>query len=607
MSRSEDYRDHELAPGTYRRILAQARPFRGMLVLFVVSNVVISALGVAPALLFKKIVDDGVVAGNLNLVIWLSVAVAVMALVSAGLQFLERWCAARVGEGLILHLRTQIFEHVLRMPLAFFSRSNTGKLVSRLQNDVAGAQQTFTSTLSRLVDSTVSVALVLGSMVWLSPWLTVGSLVLLPVFMWPAKRVGKKLAGLTEQRMQHNAAISASMNERFSVSGALLVKLFSNPAREKEQFTAEARTLADVGVQIAMVMRTFQLALITVAALATAMVYGFGGWQVIDENLTLGTLTALVALLGKLYTPLMSLTTLRVDVMSAMVSFERVFEVLDLKPLIENARDARPVRPVASVEFEDVWFTYPDPSEVSLASLDSTAPVPEKPNQPVLRGVSFSALPGQTVALVGPSGAGKSTITHLLTRLYDVTSGTVRVGGDDVRDVTQESLRHQIGYVTQDAHMFQATIRENLRYAFPEATQDQMWQALSDAQIAPLVERLPDGLDTMVGERGYRLSGGERQRFAIARLLLKSPPVVVLDEATAHLDSTSEALVHRALEVMQEGRTTIVVAHRLSTVRNADEILVIEDGTVAERGRHADLLAADGRYARLYATQFDEG
>ncbi len=604
LSRDEDYRDHQLKPGTYRRVLAQAAPFKGLIVLFIATIVVISALGVAPALLFRAIIDDGVLAGNLDVVIWLAVVVAGMALLSAGLQLLERWCSARIGEGLILNLRTQIFAHVLKMPIAFISRSNTGKLVSRLQSDVAGAQQTFTSTLSTLVNSIITVALVLVSMFWLSPWLTLGALVLLPIFMLPARRIGKRLAGLTARSMEHNATLAATMTERFSVSGTLLVKLFGRPAEEQERFATEARALADIGVRIAMVMRIFRLSMVTVAALATAMIYGFGGWQAIEGDLTVGTLTALVALLNQLYGPLMSLTTARVDVMSAIVSFERVFEVLDLEPLIQDAPDAAPVSKSASVELDDVWFTYPDPRSVSLASLETATSVEEKPNEPVLQGVSFRADPGQTVALVGPSGAGKTTITHLLARLYDTTSGTVRIGGDDVRDVTLASLTEQIGYVTQDAHMFQDTIRANLVYARPGATEAQIWEALRDAQVATLVERLPDGLDTMVGERGYRLSGGERQRFAIARLLLKSPPIVVLDEATAHLDSDSEALVHEALERMQEGRTTVVIAHRLSTVRGADQILVIEAGRVVERGTHQELLAAGGRYATLYSKQF---
>lgn len=600
-------RDHQLAPGTYRRVLGYASPFKGLIAAFVCVTIAISALAVAPAWAFKLIIDDGVLAGDGGVVVWAAVAVAGMALASAVLQIVERWCSARIGEGLILHLRTQIFDHINSMPIAFFSRANTGKLVSRLQSDVAGAQQTFTSTLSTLVTSTVTVALVVGSMFALSPWLTIGSLLLLPIFMVPAQRVGRRMAGLTAARMARNAELTATMTERFSVSGALLVRLFGRPEAEHRKFTDQASALADLGVQIAMVMRVFVTALGLVAALATALVYGVGGWQAIGGQLSVGTLTALVTLLTRLYGPLMSLSSLRVDIMSAMVSFERVFEVLDVRPLIADDPGARPVRRIASVEFDDVWFTYPDPREVSLASLEPDGgPGEEHANRPVLTGVSFRATPGQTVALVGPSGAGKTTITHLVARLYDATSGVVSVGGDDVRQVTMQSLHDMIGYVTQDAHMFQDTIRNNLRYAAPEATDEMLWRALEDAQVAELVARLPDGLDTMVGERGYRLSGGERQRFAIARLLLKGPPILVLDEATAHLDTASERLVQRALDAAQADRTAIVIAHRLSTVRRADQILLVEGGRITERGTHDELIALDGAYASLYAKQFAE-
>ena len=601
-----EIKNHKLDRGTARRVIAYGAPFKGLIITFMLAVIVGSALSVAPLLLFQRIIDDGVLAGNTSLIVWLSLAVAGMALLSAGIGLLERWCSARIGEGLIYSMRTQIFDHVMRMPIAFFSRSHTGKLVSRLQSDVNGAQQAFTSTLSTLVSNSVTLLLVLGSMLVLSWQLTLAALVLLPLFMIPAQLVGRKLADLSRDRMQQNAEMSATMTERFSVSGALLVKLFGNPTTEHAQFAGQARAVADSGVKIAMISRTFMTAMTLVGALATAMFYGFGGVAAVREQLTVGTLTALVALLARLYGPLMQLSNLRVDIMTALVSFERVFEVLDLEPLIVDAPDAKPVSGPPRVTFKDVWFTYPDAQRVSLESLEPTAALGESRSEQVLRGVTFDALPGQTVALVGPSGAGKTTITHLLARLYDVDSGSVEIAGEDVRDLSLASLQSEIGYVTQDAHLFHDTIEANLRYANPSATDEQLWAALESAQIAGLVRRLPDGLRTVVGERGYRLSGGERQRFAIARLLLKAPPILVLDEATAHLDSESEQAVQDALDNAREGRTSIVIAHRLSTVRHADQILVIEAGRVVEQGTHAELLAAGGHYATLYATQFSD-
>ena len=601
-----EIKNHKLDRGTARRVIAYGAPFKGLIITFMAAVIVASALSVAPLLLFQRIIDDGVLAGNTSLIVWLSLAVAGMALLSAAIGLLERWCSARIGEGLIYSMRTQIFDHVMRMPIAFFSRSHTGKLVSRLQSDVNGAQQAFTSTLSTLVSNSVTLILVLGSMLVLSWQLTLAALVLLPLFMIPAQLVGRRLADLSRDRMQQQAEMSATMTERFSVSGALLVKLFGNPATEHAQFAGQAKAVADSGVKIAMVSRTFMTAMTLVGALATAMFYGFGGVAAVRDQLTVGTLTALVALLARLYGPLMQLSNLRVDIMTALVSFERVFEVLDLQPLITDKADAKPVDGAPSVKFDDVWFTYPDAQKVSIESLEPTAALGESKSEPVLRGVSFEAKPGQTVALVGPSGAGKTTITHLLARLYDVDSGSVQIAGDDVRDVTLQSLQSEIGYVTQDAHLFHDTIEANLKYAKPTATDEELWAALESAQIAGLVRRLPDGLKTVVGERGYRLSGGERQRFAIARLLLKAPPILVLDEATAHLDSESEQAVQEALDNAREGRTSLVIAHRLSTVRHADQILVIEGGRVAESGTHEELLLANGHYANLYATQFSD-
>lgn len=597
---------HKLQKGVVRRILGYAGAYRGMIALFVGLIVISAVLGVVPPLLFKEIIDRGVLGGDLRLVVWLASLVAVLAFVEAISSLIQRWCSARIGEGLIFDLRTQVFDHVQSMPIAFFTRTQTGKLVSRLNSDVIGAQQAFTSMLSTSVSNIISLVLVLAAMLVLSWQLTIAALVLLPVFLIPARMIGARLAGLTRQQMQHNADMSATMTERFSVSGALLVKLFGDARREHDLFAGKAAAVRDVSVKIAMNTRFFMASMTLVAALATALVYGFGGWGAIRGTLTIGTLTALAGLLARLYGPLTQLTNLRVDVMTALVSFERVFEVLDLQPAIADRPDARPVRRTGSVEFEHVTFAYPDGGGGgSLASLELALPE-QRNDEPVLRDVSFIAEPGQTVALVGPSGSGKTTMTHLIARLYDPTAGVVRVGGDDVRELELGSLQDAVGYVTQDAHMFHDTIRANLAYARPEATDEQMWRVLDAAQIRRLVEELPDGLDTVVGERGYRLSGGERQRLAIARLLLKAPPIVVLDEATAHLDSESEVAVQRALDTAMEGRTSIVIAHRLSTIRHADQILVLSRGRIVERGRHAALLAADGVYAELYRTQFAE-
>jgi ATP-binding cassette subfamily B protein len=538
------------------------------------------------------------------LVVGLALTVAGVAIVSAGIGLVQRWCSARIGEGLIFQLRSEVFDHVTGQPIGFFSRTHTGMLTSRLQSDVLGAQQAFTSTLSTVVSNIVGLAVTLVAMLTLSWQLTLAALVLLPVFLIPARVVGTRLADLTRRSQQLNGELSGAMTERFSVSGALLVKLFGRSRDEHDQFGAKAGAVRGIGVQIAMVGRFFMTAVGLVSALAVALVYGAGGWLAIDGALTVGTLTALAGLLLRLYGPLIQLTNVRVDVMSALVSFDRVFEVLDLKPAIADLPSARDVTGPASVEFLHVDFTYPDAAKISLPSLEPAVGVAEAANLPVLIDVSFRVEPGQTVALVGPSGSGKTTITHLVARLYDATGGSVRVGGDDVRDLRLESLRSTVGYVTQDAHLFHDTIGANLRYAKPDATDDDIWRALTDAQVADLVHRLPDGLDTVVGERGYRLSGGERQRFAIARLLLKAPSIVVLDEATAHLDTESEVAVQRALDETMKGRTAIVVAHRLSTIRAADQILVVSAGRIVQRGTHLELLAAGGLYSELHRAQF---
>jgi ATP-binding cassette subfamily B protein len=604
MSTDPEIASHRLSRGVVRRILAFARPYRALIIVFIGLVVVTSALAVTPPLLFKLIIDEGVLGGNRSLLVVLSLTVAGLAVLQAVIGLVQRWCSSKIGEGLIFDLRTRVFDHVLQMPLAFFTRTQTGKLVSRLNSDVIGAQQAFTSTLSTVLSNVISLVLVLIAMLVLSWQLTLAALVMLPVFLVPAKIVGRKLADLTRRQMELNGDMSSMMTERFGVSGALLVKLFGRPDGEHDQFADRAGAVRDISVKIAMNGRFFFTALGLVAALATALVYGVGGSLAIDGVLTVGTLTALAGLLGQLYGPLTQLTNLRIDVMNALVSFDRVFEVLDLEPAIKDRPDAIPVAGTASVAFDHVSFTYPSAAETSLASLESIASLDQRPNTQVLHDVSFAAPPGATVALVGRSGGGKTTMTHLIARLYDTTSGTVSVAGTDVRDLQLASLRNAVGYVTQDAHMFHDTIAENLRYASPEVTEEQMWQALEAAQIADLVRSLPDGLDTVVGERGYRLSGGERQRLAIARLLLKAPPIVVLDEATAHLDSESEAAVQQALDTAMEGRTSIVIAHRLSTIRNADLILVLDSGRIVQRGRHEDLLAEGGLYAELYRTQF---
>jgi ATP-binding cassette, subfamily B, bacterial len=598
-----------LAPGTWRRIVRFAAPYRRELAVFVGLVVLAALVGVLNPLIFKQIIDEGIGTergqGRPGLVVALALVVAGLAVVEAVLSLFNRWFSARIGEGLIYDMRSQVFAHVQRMPLAFFTRTQTGALISRLNNDVLGAQQAFTGTLSGVVSNVIGVVLTLVAMLYLSWQITLLSLVLLPVFVVPAKLIGARLQELTRESYAINADMNNTMTERFNVSGALLVKLFGRPDAEEQAFRDRAGRVRDIGVTTAMYGRVFFASLTLVASLATAMVYGVGGVLAANGELAVGTVVALAAYLTRLYGPLTALSNVRVDVMTALVSFERVFEVLDLEPMVDERPGAVDLpREAVSVELDDVHFSYPTAEEVSLASLESVAVLDTTPSVPVLKGVTFRAEPGQLVALVGPSGAGKTTITQLVTRMYDVRSGAVRLAGTDVRDATLASLRATVGVVTQDAHMFHATIRENLLYARPEATEAQLWEALEGAHVAALVRALPDGLDTVVGDRGYRLSGGEKQRMAIARLLLKAPGVVVLDEATAHLDSESEAAVQRALATALAGRTSIVIAHRLSTVRDADLILVLDDGRVVERGRHEELLRQGGLYAELHRTQF---
>ncbi|WP_141587450.1 ABC transporter ATP-binding protein [Actinomadura sp. WMMA1423] len=611
----------KLAPGTVGRIAGYARPYVRELSLFLALNALAALIVVANPLLLKGIIDRGIVPGRSGVVLWFAGAVAGLALVEAVLGLMQRWYSARIGEGLIYDLRSQVFAHVQRQPVAFFMRTQTGSLVSRLNNDVIGAQRALTTTLSSVVSNVISLVLVLVTMLILSWQVTVIALLLLPIFILPAKWVGKRLQRVSREQMVLDAEMGSLMTERFNVAGAMLAKLYGRPEEEEENFSGRAARVRDIGVVAAMYGRVFFTALTLVAALATAMVYGVGGYLVVDGTFELGTLVALAALLTRMYGPLTALSNVHVDVMTALVSFDRVFEVLDLKPLVRDREDARelaearapsghgsgPVLSKApSVRFDHVRFAYPSADEVSLASLESIARTDTAPGREVLHDVDFTAAPGQLVALVGPSGAGKSTITHLVSRLYDVSDGAVRIGGVDVRDVTLESLRAEIGVVSQDAHLFHDSIRENMRYARPDASDEEILAALEAAHIGGLVAAMPEGLDTVVGDRGYRLSGGEKQRLAIARLLLKAPSVVVLDEATAHLDSESEAAVQRALRTALAGRTSLVIAHRLSTIREADQILVIDGGRVAERGRHEELLLEGGLYAELYRTQFSQ-
>ncbi len=590
---------------TLRRIAAFARPHRTLLVWFLLLSVVSAVLAVATPVLAGQVVDAIVGGAAAGVVVRLAVLIAVIALAEAGLGLVTRWMSASIGEGLILRLRGAVFDHVQRMPIAFFTRTRTGALVSRLNNDVIGAQRAFSDTLSGVAGNLVTLTLTLVVMVGISWQLTALALVLLPLFVLPARRVGTRLARMEREAADHNAAMSNQMTERFSAPGATLVKLFGRPAQESAEFLARARRVRDIGVRTAMVQSVFVTALTLVSALALALVYGVGGFYALSGRLEPGALVALALLLTRLYAPLTALAGARVEVMSALVSFERVFEILDLRPLITDRPDARavPEGPV-TVEFDHVGFAYPSAEKVSLASLEEVATLDARGGATVLHEVSFRAEAGQMIALVGSSGAGKSTIAQLLARLYDVDAGAVRLSGVDVRELSAASIRQTLGVVTQDGHLFHDSIRANLLLARPEATPEELWEVLRRARLAELVQALPDGLDTVVGERGYRLSGGERQRLTIARLLLARPRVVVLDEATAHLDSTSEAAVQEALAEALAGRTALVIAHRLSTVRAADLILVVEGGRIAERGTHATLLAAGGRYAQLYRTQF---
>jgi ATP-binding cassette, subfamily B, bacterial len=605
MNAQDDRRPFSRA--TLRRIGRFARPHRRRLTGFLVLSVITAALTVATPVLAGRVVDAIVEGSSVEVVLLLSAVIAVIAVLEAALGLLTRWLSANIGEGLILDLRTAVFDHVQRMPIAFFTRTRTGALVSRLNNDVIGAQRAFSDTLSGVVSNLVTLVLTLVVMLGISWQVTLLALLLLPVFVIPARRMGTRLARLEREAANHNAVMSTQMTERFSAPGATLVKLFGRPARESAEFAVRAGRVRDIGVRTAMVQWVFVTALTLVSSLALAVVYGLGGFYALRDQLDPGAVVALALLLTRLYAPLTALASARVEVMSALVSFERVFEVLDLTPLIADKPEARavPDGPV-SVELHRVTFGYPSADKVSVASLEEVAVLDTRGGVEILHDVSFRAEPGQMIALVGSSGAGKSTIAQLVSRLYDVDRGAVRLGGVDVRDLSAESIRRTLGMVTQDGHLFHESVRENLLLADPDASEADLWDALRRSRLDELVASLPDGLDTVVGERGYRLSGGERQRLTIARLLLARPRVVILDEATAHLDSTSEAAVQAALSEALSGRTAVVIAHRLSTVRAADLILVVEDGRIVERGRHSDLLAAGGRYQELYRTQFDQ-
>ena len=604
MTADPSVKQQKLKAGTVKRIFTFAKPYRLSIWIFLFTVVIDAALIVATPLLLRQLIDEGVIPQDGALVTRLAIYVGLLAVADAAMSMLGRYFSSRIGEGLIYDLRSLVFGHVQRQSIAFFTRTQTGALISRINSDVMGAQQAFTATLSGLVSNVVSLVLVGVTMMILSWQITIFSLLLLPAFLIPTKWVGRKLQELTRDSFNTNAEMSSTMTERFNVSGAMLVALYGEPSREREYFRSRARKVADIGIKMAMLNRLFFIALTSVAAIATAFAYGIGGHLAINGGVTVGTLLAITALLARLYGPLTALSNVRIDVMTSLVSFERVFEVLDLEPMVKNRENAIELKPThPKIEFKDVSFSYPRAEEISLASLESAAKPETIQSGEVLRGLSFTAAPGTLTALVGPSGAGKTTISALLPRLYDVTTGAIEIDGHDIRDLTLESLRGAIGVVMQDAHLFHETIAENLRYAKNDATEDEMRVACESAQIWELIKSLPNGLDTMVGERGHRLSGGEKQRLAIARLLLKSPSVVILDEATAHLDSENEALVQAALQSALKGRTSIVIAHRLSTVRDADQILVLDKGQIVERGKHDELVARGGLYADLYNRQ----
>jgi ATP-binding cassette subfamily B protein len=604
MTADPSVKSQKLKAGTLKRIFTYAAPYKKNIILFLITVVVDAVLIVSTPLLLRKLIDEGVIPKNGALITQLALLVGGLAILDALFNIVGRWFSSRIGEGLIFDLRSQLFTHVQRQSVAFFTRTQTGSLISRLNSDVMGAQQAFTATLSGVVSNVISLILVAGTMMFLSWQITLISLVLLPLFIYPTKWVGKKIQSLTRESFDLNAKMSSTMTERFNVSGAMLVSLYGKPESESNLFRSRARRVADMGIEVAMLNRLFFISLTSVASVATAFAYGFGGHLALSGSISVGTLLALTALLARLYGPLTALSNVRVDVMSSLVSFERIFEVLDLQPMVNEKADAVEMKPgSAEIEVKDVRFSYPKADEISLASLESVAKKEIIESGEILKGISFTAKAGTLTAIVGPSGAGKTTLSALLPRLYDVTGGSIAINGVDIRDFTLQSLRDQIGVVAQDPHLFHESIAENLRYAKSDATDEELATACKAAQIWNLIESLPNGLETMVGERGHRLSGGEKQRLAIARMLLKAPAIVILDEATAHLDSENEDLVQAALKSALVGRTSLVIAHRLSTVMDADQILVVSDGQIVERGTHLELMSNSGLYSDLFSRQ----
>ena len=604
LSSDQSVKNVKLRPGTLKRIFTYAIPYKSTFLLFLFCLIADAVLTVATPLLLRELIDQGVIPKDRTVVTTMAIAVAVLAILTAVINIAVRWISAKIGEGLIYDLRSQVFRHVQEQSIAFFTRTQTGALITRINSDVIGAQRAFTSTFSGLISNVLTLILVVGTMLALSWQITVASLLLLPVFLAPTRWIGARLQGYTRDSFEINGEMSSTMTERFNVSGALLVKLYGDLDQESQVFRKKARKVADLGISMAMLNTFFFIALISIAALATAIAYGIGGQLAIDGAITVGSLIAITTLLARLYGPLVALATVRVDVMGALVSFERVFEVLDLEPMVQEKVSAQVLKSkTPAIEFRDVHFTYPNAQQISLASLEAASLPEVRDSEEILKGISFTALPGTVTALVGPSGAGKTTISALLPRLYDVTSGSITIDGRDLRDLTLTSLRDSIGVVMQDSHLFHDTISANLRYAKSDATIDEMKAACQAAQIWDLITSLPNGVETMVGERGHRLSGGEKQRLAIARLLLKSPSIVILDEATAHLDSENEELVQSALATALQGRTSIVIAHRLSTVMSADQIIVLENGLIRERGKHEELIRTGGLYSELFARQ----
>lgn len=604
MTADPSLKSQKLKSGTLKRIFTYAKPYKKYITFFLATVVIDAVLIVSTPLLLRRLIDQGVIPKNGALVTELALIVGGLAVLDAFFNIVGRWFSARIGEGLIYDLRSQLFTHVQRQSVAFFTRTQTGALISRLNSDVIGAQQAFTATLSGVVSNAISLVLVAGTMALLSWQITVISLVLLPLFVYPTKWVGKRIQALTRESFDLNAKMSSTMTERFNVSGAMLVSLYGRPESESNLFRTRARKVADMGIEMAMLNRLFFISLTSVAAVATAIAYGFGGHLAISGSISVGTLLAITALLARLYGPLTALSNVRVDVMSSLVSFERIFEVLDLEPMVKEKKDAIELSSgPAEVVLNNVRFSYPKADEISLASLESVAKPEVILSGEILKGISFTAKPGSLTAIVGPSGAGKTTLSALMPRLYDVTEGSISINGIDLRDFTLQSLRDHIGVVAQDPHLFHESIAENLRYAKSDATDEELIAACKSAQIWNLINSLPNGLDTMVGERGHRLSGGEKQRLAIARMLLKAPAIVILDEATAHLDSENEELVQEALKSALVGRTSLVIAHRLSTIMSADQILVMSDGEIIERGTHLELMKNSGLYSELFSRQ----